>query len=214
MGKLGKIVVITGRSGSGQDMFANKAVSHQELAKFELTKVVTHATRPARPGEKHGVHQYFCSTEELFMMYERGELVEYPVKTGTSHKATSKKELLKVLEGKNLVWRINLSLASEVVKGDFFDKQFPPEIAGSLKTSTLVVLIETDQETLEARRKKRDGQNYNPEEYQERDRQDLEVLEKTGQYFYCKINNPDGELEKTEQFFATTVKQFLKPGTK
>lgn len=85
----------------------------------------------------------------------------------------------------------------QVASGDFFDQIFEPNTAKVLKESTKVVFIDVDKETLEQRRKYRDGSDYNPSEYQERDRQEDEIIEKNRHLIKFQLSNPDGELEQT-----------------
>lgn len=142
---------------------------------MSYSKVVTCATRSPelRNGEMevHGKHYHFVSTEELFRMHAEGELVEVPVQTGKEgdYKATPKSEFVDVLQGKKKVWLVDLTLAIKIVEGDYFDKQFEPDVARQLRERTVVIYIDVDQQTLTGRRVKRDGKNYNPSRYETRD---------------------------------------------
>lgn len=130
----GRLIVITGTSGSGKDSIVDEILQLEEIISKGYRKVVTHATREKREGEIEGYSYYFIDESTIFEMHERGELVEPPTSTGDSYKATSKKELLKVVEeGQNLVWRIDLSRAAEVASGEFFDNMFESELANVLK---------------------------------------------------------------------------------
>lgn len=102
--RAGMLVVITGISGAGKDTMMDLALRSDALAALNLTQVVTCATRTPRPGEINGTHYHFISADELHQMHTNGELVEPPTQTGTSFKATSKRELARVVEqGVNLV---------------------------------------------------------------------------------------------------------------
>ncbi len=193
-GRQGKLLVVTGLSGTGKD-----AVVDQFLVKEKhFRRLITCADRPPRDGEAHGVHYYFVSETEMDKMYAEGRLVEKPLKYGTSRKATPKTEFNKIIEsGEHLVWRIEASLASHVASGKFFDEQFAESESLLLKESTTVVFITADKKDVVERRKKRDGDKYNPDEFSERDAQDARVLEEFGHLFKNVIENKEGELEKT-----------------
>jgi len=66
-----KILVISGFSGAGKDTVA-KAV--QELHGFNF--VISHSTRPMRPGESQGDPYYFISDNEMCTMSFNKELIE------------------------------------------------------------------------------------------------------------------------------------------
>ncbi len=191
--KTGKLIVVTGTSGSGKDTVI------EELLKIcpDYKRLVTCADRPPRTGETHGKEYYFVPANELDRMFKDSELVEKPVHYGTSRKATPKIEFRKVLyEGQNTIWRIEFGLAARVASGEFFDEQFSPEESQLLKEVTKVVLITASYDTIERRRKDRDKGNYNPQDYSERDRYDAEILQQFKSHFHCIIVNEDGRLEE------------------
>lgn len=190
---MGKLLVISGVSGAGKD-----TVIEEVLKRTSFSRLVTCADRSPRPGEIHGVHYYFVSQEELDLMDENGELVEKPLTYGTSRKATPKKEFRKViLENKNLIWRIESSLAAHVASGKFFEEQFEPQEREILKKSTTIVFITARKEDVIKRRKARDGEKYNPKDFSLRDGQDELILKKYGHLFSNIVENKEGELEKT-----------------
>lgn len=198
---LGKLLVITGRTGAGKDYVFSKLLEHEKFSYFK--RVVTCATRSPREGETDGVDYYFISEEELFDMYKNGELVEEPVKYGGSYKATPKGEILKVASGESKIWRIDPSLAAEIAIGEFFTKNDLVQIS----TQTTVVFIDADKQTIEQRRKSRDKENYNPNEYMLRDKQDDELLERIGNVFENVIQNPEGENRAIEEIIKLLYNQ-------
>lgn len=205
---VGKIIVISGRTGSGKD-FLVEELANMNLEQFGLSRVVTHATRAPRSGEIDHVHYHFCSQSDLFNMHQNGELVEEPVETGTSYKGTSKAELLQVLEGKNKIWRIDLSLAAKIARGEYYHEQFDSETADILKQSTLVVYIDVDQQTLDARRRSRDGDKYDSSEYLTRDAQEIDIINSAIDHFNTRLPNPDGRIDKTKEELLGLVLKFL-----
>ena len=208
MKKYGKILVIAGRAGSGKDLLIEK-LEKKDFNGITFSRIVTHASRKPRKDEIDGFHYHFCTKRELFRMHKCNELVEEPVQTGMSYKATSKKELLEVLGGKNKIWRIDLSLASKIASGEYYESQFDVKISEKLKSSTHVVYIDVDQQTLEARRKKRDNEKYDVKEYLERDRQEMEVLTKMGHHFSTRLGNLDNDLDNTANNLFKVVEDFL-----
>lgn len=189
-----KLLVVTGLSGAGKDSVI------EELLKKDVSfgRLITCADRPPRPGEVHGVHYYFVTPGELDRMHKDGELVEKPLEYGTSRKATPKAEFKKIISGQaSLIWRIESSLAAHVASGKFFEEQFSTHEGSILKESATVVFITAKREIIMARRKKRDGEKFNLEDFNKRDRQDQLILEKCGHLFKHIIENKEGELEKT-----------------
>jgi len=193
MAQMGKLLVVTGFSGSGKDAIIEEILIRDK----SFRRLVTCTDRPPRPGEIHGKHYYFCTSKELSEMYDRHELVEKPLLYGSSRKATPKKEFKKIInEGASLIWRIESSLSAQVASGKFFDEQFSPKDAQTLKKSTTVVFITAPKKTLVSRRKRRDGKNYEPKEFAQRDRQDAAILTKYGRLFSHIVNNEENKLSE------------------
>lgn len=192
--EIGVLTVFTGASGAGKDSVMDEFLKNPSIQKLNLKKVVTCTDRPPRPGEIDGVHYHFLTGSKLQEMSKTGKLVEEITRTGTSNKATPKSEIERLLNGENLVWRIDPSRAAEVTSGDFFKRVFP-ENAGNLQSHTLVLFITAPKEVIDSRRKRRDLDKYNPAEYQARDLQEkpfLEILKKNA----VAIQNMDGELDE------------------
>lgn len=66
-----KIVILTGKSGSGKSLVARK------LQKNGFKNIVTNTTRPPREGEKDGVNYYYLSDMEFKNRITNGEMIEY-----------------------------------------------------------------------------------------------------------------------------------------
>lgn len=62
------IFAFVGPSGSG------KTTLRDEL---RMDKIITYTSRAPRTGERDGVHYHFTSKENIFKMFEDGELLEY-----------------------------------------------------------------------------------------------------------------------------------------
>jgi guanylate kinase len=202
--KVGFLLVISGASGAGKDTVMAKLLEHPLVKVLHLKKIVTCTDRPPRPGETHGVDYHFMTKERLQEMDKNGELVEEITLTGSSNKATPKSEIERLLNGEDLVWRIDPSRAAEIALGGFFIKHFP-EHAHILQKQTTVLCITAPKGDVESRRKGRDGENYNPTEYSARDDQELPHLHIL-QEKAVVIDNREGCLEETVNFAASLTK--------
>jgi len=169
--EIGVLIIFTGASGAGKDSVMDEFLKNPIVQKFNLKKVVTCTDRPPRPGETDGIQYHFVSSTRLQKMAEDNELVEPITKYGTSNKATPKVEIERLLAGENLVWRIDPSRAAEVASGKFFQRIFP-EKAHLLQSHTIVFFVTAPKEVIAERRKRRDLDKYDPEEYKVRDDQD------------------------------------------
>ncbi len=69
----GKLIVVSGFSGSGKGTVMNRLVERYD--NYALS--VSATTRAPRPGEVEGVSYFYKTDEEFQMMIERDELVEY-----------------------------------------------------------------------------------------------------------------------------------------
>jgi guanylate kinase len=203
--KSGLLIVITGPSGTGKDAVANELLKHPSSSR--LKRLVTCADRPPRPGEIHGIDYFFVTPGELDEMAASGKLVEKPQTTGTSRKGTPKSEFFAILGGEKRLWRIEPHRALDVATGNFFDEQFDPRQASVFKKITRVICITSPKEQVEGRRKMRDKENYNPEEYKLRDSQDepsLKILLEKA----ILVENLDGQLSTAvEKIIDVTLKK-------
>jgi guanylate kinase len=66
-----KIIILTGKSGSGKSLVARK------LQKNGFKPIITNTTRPPREGEKDGVNYYYLSNMEFKNRIANGEMIEY-----------------------------------------------------------------------------------------------------------------------------------------
>ncbi|KKQ25366.1 MAG: Guanylate kinase [Candidatus Woesebacteria bacterium GW2011_GWA1_37_8] len=194
MKNTGQLIVITGLSGSGKD-----TVIDNLLKRFpEFRRLITCTDRLPRDGEIHGVHYFFVKPKILDLMHKSKELVEVPLKYGTSRKATPKSEFHKVIyDGHKVIWRIDTSLAAKVATHCFFDEQFTKYESRILKTISEVIFITSPKNTLHQRRKARDKESYDPNDYKQRDNQDKSVLVQYKSVFSHVIVNENGKLKQT-----------------
>lgn len=211
--KSGLLIVVSGRSGAGKDSVTEKLRETPELSHLSFTQVITTASRERRESEVHGREYYFSKLETMQEMEMRGEFIEPLTQTGGPNdwKATEKKELLAVLqEGKNVIWRIDLSRAADVAKGGYFHNYMDKSTADALELNTIVVLIDVDPDIdLMEIRKKRDGQKFNINSYIDRDLQEAEILKRHGHHFKNKIVNRWNALENTTQEVSSLILNFI-----
>lgn len=200
---IGLLVVLTGPPASGKDVLMEEFMK-QEFARFlNFQQVITNTDRKIRDGESPKSH-HFITPKELDALKENNELVEDIVQTGLSRKATSKAEIERLFSGENLIWRVDPSLAAKIATGEFFKTHFP-EYSEVLQVKTLVACINAPMETLVARRIRREGKNYNPENFRLRNEFEVPHL-KTLSETAIVIENPDGQLTETVEIFTQIVK--------
>lgn len=191
----GCLFVITGASGAGKDSIMDGLINHPSIKSLSLKKVVTCTDRHPRPGEINGVHYHFVTKKKLQIMESKGKLAEKITPTGLSNKATPLSEVKRLLTGEDLIWRIDPSRAAEVATGDFFRRNLP-KYASILQEQTLVLCVTAPKEIIENRRKTRDGQNFNPNDYKKRDLEEfphLQILQDR----VTLIENVDGHLQES-----------------
>jgi guanylate kinase len=204
--KTGILIVVTGAAGAGKDAVMESFLLDPGIKKFNIEKIVSYTDRVMRPGEKEGVEHYFVTNAKLKELETSGKFVEPITKTGISNKATPKSEILKLLEGKNLIWRIDPIRGTEVISGKFFDKVFP-KYAEYMNSHTLVFFVTAPQKMLEERRKRRDQNQYNQIAYKDRQEAEeplLKILEKKA----INVNNLDDKLDEAVSFVVDTVINF------
>ncbi len=186
----GRLVVISGFSGSGKDTLVNMLLEKRG----DFKRIVTHTSRPKRQGQKEGWDYYFISKTKFETMIQNNMFVEH-VLYGTHYKGTSKEEFQKVLQGENLLWRIDLGRAAtlEETFREKFDEKIYKEITSRIIKIAITV---SPQEALE-RYQNREGNKADVSEFQKRLNQDLEIWNKYIHNFPHIVENITGKIEKT-----------------
>lgn len=186
----GKLVVITGLPGAGKDTLMNMLLSERP----DFKKIVTFTSRLKRPGETEGKDYHFITNQKFEEMVKKDLFFEY-VKTGFHYKGTTKEEIKKILKGKNLIWRIDLSRAA--ILEDTFRERLEKYEAETLISKTTKILIKPPsiQASLE-RYQLRDKDKADLAEFQKRVKDEMAIYIKYRKNFPHVIVNETGKPEK------------------
>jgi guanylate kinase len=105
-----RLTVLSGPSGVGK----STVVAHMRREHPEVWLSVSATTRKPRPGEKHGVHYYFVTDEEMDKLIANGELLEWAEFAGNRY-GTPRAAVLEHLEaGVPVLLEIDLQGARQV----------------------------------------------------------------------------------------------------
>lgn len=196
----GVLLVLTGGSGAGKDSVM------RELVKRGWDRVVTHtAGRDPRPGEVAGEDYYFVSREEFEKMKDNGEFLEWVV-YGETLKGTTKKEVEKVLRGRNVVWRIDPTAAA---RAEDILREGLGERAGELTGRMVVVYLKTESDSMIFERALRRDNLRSLDIISRRIDEDKKVWEENREKFSNVVINRDGYLQETvEQVLKVAEKMY------
>ncbi|WP_406328508.1 guanylate kinase [Streptomyces sp. NBC_00203] len=99
-----RLTVLSGPSGVGK----STVVAHMRKEHPEVWLSVSATTRKPRPGEKHGVHYFFVTDEEMDKLIANGELLEWAEFAGNRY-GTPRAAVLERLEaGEPVLLEIDL----------------------------------------------------------------------------------------------------------
>lgn len=105
-----RLTVLSGPSGVGK----STVVAHMRKEHPEVWLSVSATTRRPRPGERHGVHYFFVSDEEMDKLIANGELLEWADFAGNRY-GTPRAAVLEHLEaGVPVLLEIDLQGARQV----------------------------------------------------------------------------------------------------
>lgn len=109
-GRRGRIIVVSGPSGVGKGALVARLIS----ALPDLHLSVSATTRPARPGEVHGVHYQFVSPERFQELVDQDGFLEWADVFGRRY-GTPRVEVERALaEGRDVVLEVNVDGARQV----------------------------------------------------------------------------------------------------
>ncbi|MEU6552693.1 guanylate kinase [Streptomyces sp. NPDC046915] len=105
-----RLTVLSGPSGVGK----STVVAHMRKEHPEVWLSVSATTRKPRPGEKHGVHYFFVTDDEMDKLIANGELLEWAEFAGNRY-GTPRQAVLEHLEdGVPVLLEIDLQGARQV----------------------------------------------------------------------------------------------------
>jgi guanylate kinase len=105
-----RLTVLSGPSGVGK----STVVAHMRQAHPEVWLSVSATTRRPRPGERHGVHYFFVTDDEMDKLIANGELLEWAEFAGNRY-GTPRTAVLEHLEaGVPVLLEIDLQGARQV----------------------------------------------------------------------------------------------------
>ncbi|MGW0763780.1 guanylate kinase [Streptomyces sp. NPDC002814] len=105
-----RLTVLSGPSGVGK----STVVAHMRKEHPEVWLSVSATTRKPRPGERHGVHYFFVTDEEMDKLIANGELLEWAEFAGNRY-GTPRRAVLERLEaGEPVLLEIDLQGARQV----------------------------------------------------------------------------------------------------
>lgn len=184
---MGKIIIISGPSGSGQD-----TVIEELKKRMPVERIVTTTTRQPRAGESEGHPYYFVTKEDFLQGVDRGDFVEFAKEYNGQYYGVTKEELKRVNELDCLVvWKVEY-------KGVISAKKIFPDIKAILLFASLDVL--------EKRIRMRD--NATDEYVHERMAYTKEVLEHRNVYDY-EVENIEGKLTETVDRVEAIIKKIF-----
>ena len=170
------LIVISGPSGVGKDTVLQRMKERRMPFHF----VVTATTRPARPGEVHGLDYYFISNDEFAEMIEHTDLLEW-ARVYNDYKGIPKQQVRDALaSGHDVIMRLDVQGAATV-------RSLSPE-------AVLIFLAPSSEEELVERLHERKTET--PEGLKLRIATARRELARMKEFDYCVVNR-DMSLEAT-----------------
>lgn len=165
----GKLFILSAASGTGKTSLA-----HALAKRFpDVALSISHTTRPARPGEQHGVHYYFVSPDEFERMVAQDAFLEHAQVFGNRY-GTSRKVVEDLLaHGKRVVFDIDWQGARSI-------KRASPAAIG-------IFLLPPSREALEQRL--RDRKQDTAEVIDRRMRAAIDEMRHYNEFDYVVVND-------------------------
>ena len=105
-----RLTVLSGPSGVGK----STVVAHMRKEHPEVWLSVSATTRKPRPGERHGVHYFFVTDEEMDKLIANGELLEWAEFAGNRYGTPRAAVLERLEKGEPVLLEIDLQGARQV----------------------------------------------------------------------------------------------------
>lgn len=182
------LIVLTGPGSSGKDTIQSKLLGRYP----RVQRLVTTTSRPKRESETDGKDYNFIGRDEFLKRIQEGDFLEY-VEFGGNFYGTTKDAFKPVLEGYDVVWRIEMSRAGGLK--EFFTESFTPDTAEKLLKNTLIIYIDVPNwNILKERMKARGDSNEEIEKRIAQDKSDFETY--GGSFKHIVMNHPE-KLDET-----------------
>ena len=110
--KQGRLIVISGPSGTGKGSIIKKVMERWPAAEFSISMT----TRGKREGEEHGVHYYFATREEFEATIEDGGFLEWADVFGNYYGTPKASVEKRLAEGADIILDIDIQGAMNVRK--------------------------------------------------------------------------------------------------
>jgi guanylate kinase len=110
--KQGRLIVISGPSGTGKGSIIKKVMERWPAAEFSISMT----TRGKREGEEHGVHYYFATREEFEATIEDGGFLEWADVFGNYYGTPKAPVEKRLAEGADIILDIDIQGAMNVRK--------------------------------------------------------------------------------------------------
>jgi len=191
--KRGKIIVISGPTGSGESVIT------KEILKIvpRTARMVTATTRPPRPREKNGVDYIFVSLLKFKTMVKNGEILEYiKIPNREVYYGTIKKQVEdKLNAGINLIGNLGWP------GNESFEKHFPGQVLG--------IFIKPDSLAVIKKRLINRDPTITPVEIKKRLANAKHEMREAKYYDYTVVNH-DGKMKQAAQEVAKLMRTFIK----
>jgi guanylate kinase len=105
-----RLTVLSGPSGVGK----STVVAHMRKEHPEVWLSVSATTRRPRPGERHGVHYFFVTDDEMDKLIANGELLEWAEFAGNRYGTPRAAVLERLEKGEPVLLEIDLQGARQV----------------------------------------------------------------------------------------------------
>ncbi len=110
--KQGRLIVISGPSGTGKGSIIKKVMERWPAAEFSISMT----TRGKREGEEHGVHYYFATREEFEATIEDGGFLEWADVFGNYYGTPKAPVEKRLAEGADIILDIDIQGGMNVRK--------------------------------------------------------------------------------------------------
>ena len=110
MGKRGKLLVISGPSGTGKSTVIGRLMERMDGLEFSVSAT----TRSPRPGERDGVDYFFVTRERFDEMVENDELLEHAAFVGNSYGTPRPQVEARLEQGITVILDIEVQGAGQV----------------------------------------------------------------------------------------------------